>query len=181
MGNGTNGKTRHHLFSTPHTLEEKVAFLYEHQRITDLLNEYAYTLDQVMVDQSLAESHWAKLFTEDCEVTYPFGTRHGREGLAEWCCSAELRFHRMMHLSSNFTIKFDAEDADVAYGRSSLLAVCGTDARDIAKVFQEGGYYYWSFRRVKDDADSGNGVWKISQLFLDINWTVGDSLGLNDN
>jgi hypothetical protein len=80
------------------------------------------------------------------------------------------------HASSNFTIKFDPHSETIAHGRTALHAICGTDEHDLGKTFQEGGYYYWSFRK---DAGKG-GKWKISYLFLDVNWTSGDSLGLNE-
>jgi hypothetical protein len=79
----------------PTSFEEKVTYLYEHQRITDLLNEYAYRLDSFKAGSDNLEGNWQRLFTDDCEVTYPFGTYHGREGLGEWAFEAEARFQRM--------------------------------------------------------------------------------------
>lgn len=76
------------------TLEDKILYLYERQRIIDLLNEYAYTLDTTSLDLANAEV-WASLFTEDCNATYPFGNHVGREGLAEYAMIAESRFKRM--------------------------------------------------------------------------------------
>jgi hypothetical protein len=77
--------------STPETM---VQYLYERQRIVDVLNEYTYTLDSTMNDISVAET-WASLFTEDCVATYPFGTHHSREGLAKFGMETEARFKRM--------------------------------------------------------------------------------------
>lgn len=77
------------------TIKDQVHYLFEPQNITDLLNNYAYTLDVCMVDSSAAD-RWAALFTDDCNVTYPFGTHAGTKELADWCLNAELRFHRMM-------------------------------------------------------------------------------------
>lgn len=162
----------------PLTLEEKINYLYERQRITDLLNEYAYTLDYAMVDHSFAEKRWVPLFTHDCEVTYPFGTHRGREGLGEWCLAAETRFQRMMHMSSNMAVVFESSTA--AHARSTLFAVCGIEKHDIGKTFSEGGYYYWSMRKENErDEEDESGEWKLSSLNLDVNWTHGDSLGLN--
>ncbi len=47
-----------------------------------------------MVDSSISHD-WAALFTPDCEVTYPFGTHNGHEGLPKFAMKAELRFYRM--------------------------------------------------------------------------------------
>lgn len=81
--------------SSPSSLEDRVRYLYEHQQITDLLNEYAYVLDVCMVDHGAAEK-WAGLFTDDCDVTYPFGNHRGKAGLATWAMNAENRFYRML-------------------------------------------------------------------------------------
>ena len=77
----------------------------------------------------------------------------------------------LQHMSSNFVIQFESNT--VAHGRSTVMATCGSHATDLSEVFSEGGYYYWSFRKV-------GGEWKITYLYLDVNWTKGDSLGLND-
>jgi hypothetical protein len=80
--------------SRPLTLDEKVNELYETQQVIDVLNSYAYTLDSCMVDSAYSDD-WAALFTDDCVVTYPFGTQVGQEGLADFAMQAELRFYRM--------------------------------------------------------------------------------------
>ena len=77
----------------------------------------------------------------------------------------------MLHMSSNFVIKFESEN--VAHARTTLHATCGSHESDLGECFHEGGYYYWSFRRV-------DGEWKIRYLYLDCVWTLGDSLGLNE-
>jgi hypothetical protein len=95
--------------------------------------------------------------------------------------------HHQQHTSSNVTITFDPHNADIAYARTSLHVTCGLDEHNLGKTFQEGGVYYWSFRKVDSGGSQGgaHGVatgerWKISCWFLDINWTSGDSLGLNE-
>jgi hypothetical protein len=80
--------------ANPKTVEDKLLYLYEHQRIVDLLNEYSYILDSTSVDVAVS-STWSSLFTEDGEATYPFGSHKGRAGLAEWGMTAETRFYRM--------------------------------------------------------------------------------------
>ncbi|RMD40575.1 hypothetical protein DV735_g4560, partial [Chaetothyriales sp. CBS 134920] len=154
----------------PESVEEKTIYLYERGQVEDVLNSYGYVLDSCMVDHANADT-WVDLFTDDCELTYPFGTHRTKKGLAEWCLAAETRFKRMTHLSSNFYIVFASDT--VAHGRSTLQATCGLHGTDLGQTFHEGGYYYWSFRKV-------NGEWKISYLYLDVTWTQGESLGLND-
>ncbi|EXJ71763.1 uncharacterized protein A1O5_05573 [Cladophialophora psammophila CBS 110553] len=156
------------------TPQDKMLYLYERQRIVDLCNTYAYTLDSTMMDLKVAED-WANLFTEDCVVTYPFGTHHGREGLAKFGMIAESRFKRMLHIATNFTIFFDSDD--IAHGRYACFATHGRSEHDLSEHFMEGGYYYSSFRRVP--SDSGD-IWKFTNLTLEMIWTLGDSIGLNE-
>ncbi|KAL7622423.1 hypothetical protein AAE478_007928 [Parahypoxylon ruwenzoriense] len=156
----------------PKTAEDKILYMYEHQRIIDLLNEYAYTLDSTSVDVAVAET-WASLFTDDGEATYPFGTHKGKEGLAEWAMTGETRFYRMQHLQSNFTITFESDD--VAHGRASCICTHGSHEIDLSKHFMVGGYYYFSFRRERTEQGDH---WKISRLILDTNWEAGDGVGL---
>lgn len=75
-------------------------------------------------------------------------------------------------MSSNFIIKFESET--LAHGQSTLMATCGLHETDLSECFFEGGYYYWSVKKVDE------GRWRISYLFLDVNWTKGESLGLNE-
>ena len=79
----------------PQSTEEKLTYIYDRAQIGDLLNTYGYNLDTVMVDSKNVRA-WVDLFTEDCELTYPFGTHHGKQGLGEWCLQAETRFKRMI-------------------------------------------------------------------------------------
>ncbi|KAK6369410.1 hypothetical protein LTS17_009753 [Exophiala oligosperma] len=171
-GHQNNLKTpaEHSSLANPQSAGDKVHFLFERQRLVSLLDEYAYVLDACMVHHAAAQT-WAGLFTDDCIVTFPFGTHHGTKGLAGWCLGAETRFSRMLHMSSNMTITFESDI--IAHGRSALFAICGVHSDDINKNFSEGGYYYWSFRKVGE-------TWKISYLFLDVMWENGDSLGLNE-
>lgn len=69
--------------------------MYERQKVIDLCSSYAYTLDSTMMNLDIAHD-WANLFTEDCVVTYPFGTHIGKEGLAKFGMMAESRFTRML-------------------------------------------------------------------------------------
>jgi hypothetical protein len=79
------------------------------------------------------------------------------------------------HLQSNFTVTFESDD--VAHGRTSCICTHGSDEVDLSRHFMVGGYYYFSFRRVKV-ADEDH--WKISRLILDTNWEAGASFGLFD-
>ncbi|KJZ79731.1 hypothetical protein HIM_01200 [Hirsutella minnesotensis 3608] len=174
-GNGVGvSKRANTCLVDPKTVYDKIVFMYEHQRIIDLLNEYCYILDSTSVDDAVFET-WASLFTDDGEATYPFGTHKGREGLAQWAKTAETRFLRMQHLQSNFSVTFESDN--IAHARSSCICTHGSHETDLSQRFTVGGYYYLTFRRVPtDDGDE----WKISRLILDTNWESGQSFGLFD-
>ncbi len=94
--NGTGeATTKTSPLAAPKSVEDKILYTYERQRIVDLCNAYAYTLDSTMMDLKVAED-WANLFTDDCVVTYPFGAHRGRDGLAKFGMIAESRFKRML-------------------------------------------------------------------------------------
>lgn len=76
-------------------MASKIQRLLDRQDIVNLLNEYAYVLDCVMLHPKYADK-WAELFTTDCSVTYPFGTFKGRKSLPSMCLEAETRFQRMI-------------------------------------------------------------------------------------
>lgn len=79
------------------------------------------------------------------------------------------------HMIANLSIDF-SEDYTIAYARSNLFVANGLEEnRDLGQVFSEGGYYYWTFRK-----DPQSEQWRIKDLFLDVNWTSGDSRGLNE-
>ena len=79
----------------PESIEDKVLYMYERQRVVDLCNTYAYWLDSTMVNLKVARE-WANLFTDDCVASYPFGVHEGKEGLAEFGMGTEARFKRML-------------------------------------------------------------------------------------
>ena len=83
----------------PNSVEQRITYLYERRQVEDLLNTYGYVLDTCMVKHEAAED-WVDLFTDDCQLTYPFGTHNTKKGLAEWCLQAETRFERMTVRSS---------------------------------------------------------------------------------
>lgn len=86
---------------TPKSSEDKITYLFERCKIEDLLNTYGYVLDSCMVKHEAAHA-WVDLFTDDCQLTYPFGTHNTKIGLAEWCLKAETRFKRMLVRHSHF-------------------------------------------------------------------------------
>ena len=89
------GSSQQDASNIPFSLEMKLQRVLDRQDIVNLLNEYAYVLDTVMVDPTYANK-WADLFTADCSVTYPFGHYRGRDALPAMCLDAETRFQRMI-------------------------------------------------------------------------------------
>jgi hypothetical protein len=79
------------------------------------------------------------------------------------------------HISTNFTVEFESDD--VAHARYTCFATHGRSEHDLSEHFMEGGYYYSSFKKIY--SDSGD-VWKFTHLTLEMIWTLGDSIGLNE-
>ena len=78
-------------------------------------------------------------------------------------------------MTSNLKIVF-TEKYETAYGRATISVTNGLHEVQLDPNFIEGGYYYFTFRKNPDTRQ-----WQISYLYLDINWTQGDSLGLNES
>lgn len=74
-------------------------------------------------------------------------------------------------MTSNLKVVF-AEDYETAHGRATLFIANGLHEEKLDPNFFEGGYYYFTFRK-----NATTQQWQISYLFLDINWTQGDSRG----
>ncbi|KAL1879851.1 hypothetical protein Daus18300_001690 [Diaporthe australafricana] len=149
----------------PEHAGERQAYLYDRKVIEDLISEYNYLVDAGLTKNS-NRGALDELFTADAEVVFPRGKHQGNADLGEWLLSPVSALHRMTHLSSNHSVKF--ESSTVAHGRSTWQSAAGFHATDISQVFFTGGYYYWSFHKVADDQ------WKISFLFLDMTWKNGE-------
>ncbi|KIX05570.1 uncharacterized protein Z518_06442 [Rhinocladiella mackenziei CBS 650.93] len=148
----------------PQSTADKITYLYERRLIEDVLNHYAYLLDICKMDHHAAHA-WASLFTEDCTLHLPAGPRRGVPGLVEWCLSVGTKFKKMTHTSSNLVIIF--ESSSIAHARCAITAACVFDSTNIDLGYSQGGYQYWSLRKVDDE-------WKISWLYCDLRWTSGD-------
>ena len=68
-----------------------------------------------------------------------------------------------------------SDDYSVAHARSTILVANGLDKHTLDPVFLEGGHYYWTFKK-----DPKTNQWHISFVLLDVVWTFGDSMGLNE-
>ena len=75
-------------------VEEKVEYLMQSQRLRDLLSQFSYSLDACLVNPATLD-FYTSLFTEDCQLVFPFGTFHGKIGIPEMVLKAESRFQRM--------------------------------------------------------------------------------------
>jgi hypothetical protein len=80
------------------------------------------------------------------------------------------------HIASNFVVEFESDT--MAHARYTCFATHGSHEWDLSKHFMEAGYYYSSFRR--EPTADGFSTWKFSHLTLDMVWTQGEALGLNE-
>lgn len=77
------------------SLEAKIEYLFESERLRDLLNEFAYALDACLANPDTLDIY-VSLFSDDCRLTFPFGTFEGKDGMKEMVLKAESRFHCMV-------------------------------------------------------------------------------------
>jgi hypothetical protein len=84
------------------------------------------------------------LMTMDVMVEMPLATHKGRDGLADWTAQALSAMEATLHLSSNFDINIDGDNAE-ARGKVFVVGVGDLQRRD--SVFGMGGIYTWSLIR----------------------------------
>lgn len=144
-------------------LQERIKLLEDKVEITDLLNSYAKTVDMASADH-VNWPMWETYFTEDCVVTFPFGTHKGRNGLSEWGKAALASFQATHHLSGNFQIELNG---DKAKATTNIIAT-HLFKKDVPNDhFTLAGVYEWEFLCTSKG-------WKIKALKLSMVWTEGN-------
>ncbi|WP_009478473.1 nuclear transport factor 2 family protein [Rhodococcus sp. JVH1] len=145
-------------------ITDRMTTLIDESDIIRLLTRYAWCVDDKRWDD------WAACFTDDTVITMPFASRSGREGLADWGRTALEPFDSTHHMSTNFEIVIDG---DQAAARSKFQAVHVHVAARTDQHFIESGTYRWEFARTPD------GTWLISSCTISVSWTAGkDETGL---
>jgi len=135
-----------------------MAQLLDEADIGRLLTRYAWCVDDKRWED------WAACFTEDVTVRMPFAAHDGSVGLADWGRTALESFAITHHMSTNFEIEIDGDNA---VGRSKFQAVHVGSAERLDQHFTESGTYRWKFVRTP-----GSG-WLVSECFLTPSWTTG--------
>jgi uncharacterized protein (TIGR02246 family) len=149
------------MASSPATPEAQLAWLVDRALISDLLISYARLADAADFEGIAA------LFTEDGEVTAPFGrTYRGRE-FAKKAGPFMSQFWATHHMSTNHAIEIDG---DRATSHSYLQAVHLTREGDPSAHADIGAWYEHTF--VRQD-----GAWRIASMDLRFVWTAGEPFG----
>ncbi len=108
---------------------------------------------------------WQDCFTEDADVTMPFGRHTGREGLADWAAAELTPFEATEHLLGNLRIDVDINN-DTASAATNFWLACTQDLSNLGTHFDAGGRHAWTFRRV-------GGCWSVASLVVSVLWTTG--------
>ncbi len=141
-------------------LRAELRALTDRAEIARLCDSYA-----VHLDRSRHDDAWlSTVFTEDCLLTFPMGQYKGMEGLVRFQEMARTTFERTHHLSSNYDIEVDADQAQV---RAHLMAAHVPHRDDLGHHFTIGGHYEAEAVRTQDG-------WRIRQLTFDLVWTSGE-------
>ena len=122
--------------------------------ILDLLARFVHCLDRRDFDG------YAALFTEDCRLSLPHATHHGRAGLAAFV-AADLGGHAETHHSTSDHLVH--LDGDTAVVRSQMRAVHLRRQGDPTDWWAVGGRYEHVLRR-------GPGGWLIRAVTVTPVW-----------
>jgi ketosteroid isomerase-like protein len=138
------------------TLEEQVQWLVDRAQISDLLIEYARSVDAQDFDALAAR------FVDDGHLVLPFATLSKPE-VAPRSVETLGRYVATHHMSTNHAITIDG---DAASSRSYLHAVHVPDGDDLDRHGDVGGWYDCSYRRTPDG-------WRFVEVRLTFVWTRG--------
>jgi SnoaL-like domain len=144
-------------------LQDQVRILTDRAEIARLCDRYVLHLDQDRDNDDWLGS----VFTDDVRMAFPFGTYEGITGLTEFQQMARTAFARTHHISSNYDITLDGDNARV---RAHLMAVHVPRIEEPATHFSIGGHY--EAQAVRTDAG-----WRIRGFHFDIVWTAGEGPG----
>jgi uncharacterized protein (TIGR02246 family) len=142
---------------------QQLQWLVDRALISDLLTEFARTLD---------DKDWecyAALYTDDGVLSVPPNLTHnGREGLAELSASTLGRFAGTHHLTTNYAITIDGDEATT---RSYLIAAHMLDESDPTRHADGAGWYQCRLRRT-------SGGWRFAHVALEVRYLSGEPLPL---
>ena len=147
--------------SPPSTPQAQLTWLVCRAQLSDLLLTYAR-----MADSKDFEGI-GSLFTEDGEVTAPFGPAFPGREFAMRSGPFMSQFWATHHMSTNHAIEIDG---DRATSHSYLQATHLPREGDPSVHADIGGWYDHSFVRQ-------NGVWRIASMNLTFVWAAGETFG----
>jgi hypothetical protein len=141
-------------------LRAELRTLSDRAELARLCDRYATHLDKNRHSDSWLDT----VFTEDAMVTFPMGQYKGMEGLARFQEMARTTCERTHHISSNYDIELDTDQAQI---RAHLMAAHVFHRDDLGHHFTIGGHYEAEAVRTPHG-------WRIRQLMFDLVWTAGD-------
>jgi hypothetical protein len=140
-------------------LRAELHALSDRAEIAQLCDRYARHLDHGRESDSWLDT----VFTDDVVLTFPMGAYKGMDGLAEFQRMARTTFERTHHISSNYSIVLDGDQAQV---HAHLLAVHVRRRAEPSEHFMLGGHYQAQTVRTPRG-------WRIQRFTFDLVWTAG--------
>jgi len=144
-------------------LHDQLRVLSDRAEIGQLCDRYVMHLDRDRYDDAWLGS----VFTDDAELTFPFGEFRGMGGLADFQEMSRRTFARTHHISSNYDIQLDGDHARV---RVHLTAVHVPLRDEPARHFVIGGHY-------EAEAVRTLSGWRFRRLDFDLVWNAGQPPG----
>jgi hypothetical protein len=139
--------------------------LSDRDEVTRLCDRYVFHLDRDRYDDS-----WlGTVFTDDAQLSFPFGEYHGLSGIAEFQ-EMTRRVERTHHISANHVIELDGDSARV---RAQLTAVHVPRAVAPTEHFGIGGHYHADLVR-------GEQGWRIRKFVFELAWQSGHAPGIEE-
>ncbi|WP_017613926.1 nuclear transport factor 2 family protein [Nocardiopsis salina] len=122
--------------------------------LLDLLARFVHCLDRRDFEG------YAALFTEDCRLSLPHASHHGRAGLAAFVAADLGGYAATHHSTSDHLVRIEGDTATV---RSQMWAVHLRSSQDPKDWWAVGGRYEHDFRREADG-------WAISAVTVTPVW-----------
>jgi hypothetical protein len=141
-------------------LRAELRTLRDRAELAGLCDRYATHLDKNRHSDSWLDT----VFTEDAVVTFPMGQYKGMAGLVRFQEMARTTFERTHHLSSNYDIELDTDQARIG---AHLMAAHVPHRDDLGHHFTIGGHYEALAVRTTHG-------WRLRELTFDLVWTAGD-------
>ncbi|MFK4070909.1 nuclear transport factor 2 family protein [Streptomyces sp. NPDC029674] len=145
--------------ATVAALRDQLRLLNDRLEVVQLCDRYVMHLDKDRSHDAWLET----VFTDDVQLSFPFGQFQGIKGLAGFQEMARTTFARTHHLCANHVVDLQGDSARV---RAHLMAVHVRESDEPAGHFDIGGHLEAETVRTERG-------WRIRRFTFDLVWQSG--------